>query len=43
MENTSQNLDFIFHLALTINQTTFLLIKLETSRLQHFEALERPV
>ena len=40
---TDQKLDFIFHLALKLNQTTSLLIKSETSRLQYFEANEYPV
>ncbi len=43
MLNTAQKLDFIFHLALKLNKTTFLLIKLETFRLWHFEAPECPV
>ena len=38
-----QKLDFVLYLALKLNKTTFLLIKLETSRLRHFEAHEYPV
>ncbi len=43
MQSTARNLDFMFHLALKLNKTTFLLINLETSRLRHFEALEYPI
>ena len=35
-----QKLDFILYLALKLNKTTFLLIKLETFRLRHFIACE---
>ena len=42
-KKTAQKLDFILHLALKLNKTTFLPIKLETSRLRHFEAPEYPV
>ncbi len=40
MLNTAQMLDFIFHLALKLNKTTFLIIKLETFHLLHFKALK---
>ena len=40
---TDKKLDFIFHQTLKLHKITFLLIKLKTSRLRHFEAHEYPV
>ena len=43
LQNTAKNYDSTSILAPKHDQITFLLIKVETSRLHHFEAYEYPV
>ena len=42
-KKTTKNLGIVYNQAFILKNTTFLLIKLETFRLQYFEALEYPV